>query len=54
MSEILYTCKVDLDITNLLESVLHICDPLPNCLYEVIVTRYLAGDHRELVPLVPL
>jgi hypothetical protein len=42
----------DLYFTNLLESVLHFCDPLPNSLYEVVMSRYLAGDYRELVPLI--
>jgi hypothetical protein len=31
---------------------LHFCDPLSNRLYEIIMTRYLAGDYGELVPLV--
>ena len=56
-----YTCwnfwntrSVGLYFNNLLESVLHFCYPLPYRLYEVVVTRYLAGDYGELVPLIPL
>ena len=48
------TCLVGLYFTNLLESVLHFCYPLPNRLYEVVMTRYLAGDYGELVPLIAL
>lgn len=46
--------SVGMYFTNLLESVLHFCDPLPNRLNEVVMTRYLAGDYGELVPLVAL
>jgi len=45
---------VGLYVTNLLESVLHFSHPFPNGLYEVVMTRYLAGDYGELVPLIAL
>lgn len=41
-------------IANSLESVLHVCYPLPDCLNKIVVPRDLAGDDRELMPLVPL
>jgi hypothetical protein len=42
------------EIRNLLESVLHFCNPFADCLNKIIVSRDLAGDNGELVPLVPL
>jgi hypothetical protein len=33
---------------------LHLHRPLSDCLNKIIVPRDLAGDNRELVPLVPL
>jgi hypothetical protein len=38
----------------LLETWLHLHHPLPDCLNKIIVTSDLAGDDRELMPLVPL
>ena len=48
------TLSVGLYFTNLLESILHFCYPLSNRLYEVVMTRYLAGDYGELMPLIAL
>jgi hypothetical protein len=33
---------------------LHFCDPFSNGLYEVVMTRYLAGDYGELMPFIAL